>query len=115
MADPKIKPEHQLETSGVRSRRSMDDEPGSTDGTNSLADALVEAVRGALELARVSEDRVVVVLRGDPSRGMPVRMIEGVVTDVSVSSDGRQRVVLRVTEDASQVVLIERIVRVQRA
>lgn len=75
--------------------------------------ALEEAIRAGLELALLSGEVVSVVLRGDPSRGMPVRVVDGVVSSIQAGGDGRLRVMLTITEDTSQLLLLERILRVQ--
>jgi hypothetical protein len=74
------------------------------------------AVRAALAVAMAGGHRVLVVLRGDPARGRPVRTLEGVPAAFASSTDGRERVILTVAQDATeQIVLLERIVRVMAA
>jgi len=88
---------------------------GARPRSDSLTDAIAIAVRSALDLAREAGDRVTVVLRGDPTRGLPVRMIEGLVIELNVAPDGRERVVIEIAEGSSQTVLVERIVGVMAA
>lgn len=103
-----------LESSGLRARTPVIDpaSSGARQRSDSLTDAIFLAVRTSLELARDAGDRVSVVLRGDPTRGLPIRTIEGIVTELNVAPDGRDRVVLDIAEGSSQIILVERIVRV---
>ena len=79
---------------------------------DSVTAAIVVAARSALERAMETGQNVSLVIRRDPTSGMPVRTIEGVVADLFTSRDGRERVTIRIAEDAEQVVLLERILRV---
>lgn len=115
MGDPKERPKQNpnaaLDISGVRVRGTDAAHPSE----GAFSDAITEAVRGAIELARLSGERVAIAVRGDPTRGMPMRMIEGVVLETGFAADGRERVVVGVVEDTSQFVLLERIVKVTSA
>jgi hypothetical protein len=81
----------------------------------STMEAIHTAVRGALQLAILEGAKVAVVLRGDPSAGRAARVIHGVPYEIVATSDGRERVYLRVAEGTEQIVLIERIMRVMPA
>ena len=116
MSDPNAKKPLtlRLESSGLRARTPVVDPAasGARPRSDSLTDAISVAIWSALELARVAGERVNVVLRGDPTRGLPIRTIEGMVTELNVAPDGRDRVVIDIAEGTSQIVLVERIVRV---
>jgi hypothetical protein len=67
-------------------------------------------VRAAVHHAIETGQLVAVVLRGDPLRGRGSRMIEGRPYAIELARDGRERVVLSVTDGADQWVLLERLV-----
>ncbi len=70
-------------------------------------------MREALAEAILTQTWVVVSLRGDPARGVPVRQFEGRPLGFVPLKDGRERVVLEIVEGATeQILLLDRIVRV---
>jgi hypothetical protein len=95
--------------------RGNEHEVGESSLSAPLEQALIESVRGALELARLGGTPVRVSLRADPKRSLPVRVIQGIVVEVTAGPDGRERVIIGVAEDTTQIVLLDRIVRVMTA
>ncbi len=115
MTHPDPKRERPFESSGIRPHGSRDPATSGARCKDSLSMALADAVRGALQLAQAEESRVQLVLRGDPAAGQPLNIVEGVVSGFRQGSDGRERVVVRISEDADRVVPIDGIVRVLSA
>ncbi len=83
----------------------------SSDSSTRLEAIILRALADAKDLQR----RVRVVVRGNASAGVPPRVFEGVPVTMRPAADGRMRLVLAVSEDSEQLVLIERIVMVTPA
>ncbi len=110
MTKPKETPTRGLMISGERRRHPQTALDAS--GARPSGATIEPEMRASLELAQTSGDCVAVALRGDLERGIPMRVIEGVVMGFDAAADGRPRVRLAIGADAEQVVLLERVVRV---
>jgi hypothetical protein len=93
-------------TSGIVPKRSADF------SSHPTLPSVEGVIRGFLIDAAALGTAVSLTLRGDAERGIPMGVIEGVVREVRTLPDGRERVVIGLSEDADHVVPLDRIARV---
>lgn len=77
-----------------------------------VPDAIYISVRAAIDLAIADESWIRLVLRPNPDRPGPERVVEGAPYEVVTGPDGRERVFVRIAEATEQIVFVERIARV---
>ena len=77
-----------------------------------MPDAIYISVRAALDLAIIDQAWIRLVLRANPERPGPDRVINGEPYELITGADGRERVFVRIAEATEQIVFVDRIARV---
>ncbi len=112
MSQPESKHDPRVEPAGSQAGDPLLPAVSGSRPRSALSIALADSVRAALQLAQTEGSSVQVFLRGDAVAGRPVRIIEGMVSGFRTGADGRERVVIAISEGAENVAPIDGIVRV---